>query len=358
MKNFFGDFVTEFGLIIILLQISVSHAVNTDGEMDLVCLTEQPVIHIGDSVRLQAWVAAPDDKNTVKQIKFEWLVTEGKIQGIGADVHWDVSSVAIEPYEIRKKVVAIVRATSQNLGNEECSVEVLIEKKESLSELEPLSGDGCCKGTRGGLISARHYLLPNQIPKWGYGLYSYLLLSAPPQNAEEKARYLQTIKTYLILIQDVEEYLKRHRRPSELNVIYLPVVQEPKSSNLLDERAENVLAAYDYAAAQILLNKLDNNLQKGPYLISVLKPLSEDTPSVPLYLFQDLTGVVPDLVREWVKYFCYLGAQQRDWTEQSLQRFGLTLRNLIAVAGKVTPELLSGLDRIILVAQGIKQPGM
>ena len=82
-----------------------------------------------------------------------------------------------------------------------------------------------------------------------------------------------------------------------------------------------VLRAYDYTAAQILLNKLDKTYQRGPYLISVLKPLSET--SSPVHLFQDLTGVVPDLAWNWIEFFTYRAAQERSWKEESLSRLGL-----------------------------------
>ena len=115
------------------------------------------------------------------------------------------------------------------------------------------------------------------------------------------------------------------------------------------EWAENVLAVYDYATAQILLSKLDQTYQRGPYLISVLKPLYKSDSPVPLHLFQDFTGVVLDHASNWVKNFTYLAAQQRSWTEHSLPRFGLTMRNLIAVAGKVMPDVANALKIMIQI---------
>jgi hypothetical protein len=38
-----------------------------------------------------------------------------------------------------------------------------------------------------------------------------------------------------------------------------------------------------------------------------------------------------------MKFFSYLAAQQRNWSEDKLQRFGLNLRNLTAVGRKDTP---------------------
>jgi hypothetical protein len=200
---------------------------------------------------------------------------------------------------------------------------------------------------RGGLIQARRFLLPNEREEPGYGLYNYLLFSTPPQNEEEQARYVKAVESCLLVMQDIDEYLKRHRRPSELNATHLPVTKVPKFSQSPAEWAQHVLAVYDYASAQVLLNKLDKTYQRGPYLISVLKPLSEHSTAMPVYLVQDLAGVVPDLASNWVRLFNYLTAQQRGWTDQSLRRFGFRMRNLIAVAGKVTPEVATALRTMI-----------
>ena len=79
----------------------------------------------------------------------------------------------------------------------------------------------------------------------------------------------------------------------------------------------------------------------------MLKPLSKAGNPVPVHLLQDFSGVVPDQASDWVKQFRYLTAQQRSWTDQSLRRFTLTMRNLIAVAGIVTPDVVVALKTFI-----------
>ena len=76
-----------------------------------------------------------------------------------------------------------------------------------------------------------------------------------------------------------------------------------------------MLAAYDYAAAQILLSRVRQAYQQGPYLLSVLTPLSDA--GTPAHLWEDLTGVVPELAWNWVRFFTYLAAQERSWSEDS-----------------------------------------
>jgi hypothetical protein len=302
---------------------------STNG-IDLICLTEQPAIIKGESVGLRVWASTSDGQPIAQPITFEWQVTEGRIQGTGVDVRWDLTTVTIEPSEPHKKVIATVTAPS--LGSARCQVEVFIGIN-----------------TRGALLSARQFLLPNKTEQSKYGLYSYLLFSAPPQNEEEKARYLRVLGSCLSIVQDIDDFLERQQPPAELNATYIPVTKIPKPGKVNIEWAEHTLAVYDYASAQILLSKLDRTYQQGPYLISTLKPLSQSSNPVPLHLFQDFTGVVPDHASNWVKHFTYLAAQQRGWTDQSLRRVHLTMRNLIAVAGIVTPDVASGINTILQI---------
>src|SRR5262245_46759640 len=69
-------------------------------------------------------------------------------------------------------------------------------------------------------------------------------------------RYLKAIESYLLVLQPIEE-MERHRRRSELNIMLLPVkhnialpdnLAEPKQ---VAQAAQHVLAAYDYARAQV-----------------------------------------------------------------------------------------------------------
>ena len=125
----------------------------------------------------------------------------------------------------------------------------------------------------------------------------------------------------------------------------MPLKKLPDAGKSNTEWADNVLAVYDYTAARILLSKVQQAHQQGPYLLSVLPPLSDAGTSA--YLWEDLTGVVPQLAWDRIKVFTYLAAQRRTWSQESLQRFGLTLRNLIAVGGKVTPDVMKGLEKAI-----------
>lgn len=311
--------------------------------LELICVTEQPAIVEGESAALKAWASTPDGEPIGDPLTFVWDVKEGRIVAQDSQVRWDLSAVKVDPREGVKRLTATVTASAPSYGNARCAVEVFVGRKEVA-----LPDRGAIRGES--LLSARRYLLPGASEQTGYGLYSYLLFSAPPNGQEETARYLKTIEACLLVIQDVEDFLARHVRPSRLNATYIPLKKSPAPGASNADWAANVLAAYDYAAAQILLGGLDKSYTKGPYLISTLKPLSDA--SQPAHQVEDLTGVVPDLAQDWVKQFTYLAAQERSWSEESLQRIGLRLRNVIAVGGKVAPETLQGLAKLIVFKHG------
>ncbi len=312
--------------------------------MEIICLTEQPAIVEGESATLKAWASTPDGQPITQRITFQWQVPEGRITTQAAEARWDLSRVKVEPREGRKKLVATVRVTEPGESEVRCAVEVFIGKQEAV-----IPDRGTIRGEK--LFSAKRYLLPGESEEPGYGLYSYLLLSAPPMDTEANARYAKMIEAYLLLLQDVDEYLGKHVRPSRLNATYIPLKRRPEPGHSNAEWAANVLAVYDYTAAEIFLSHLDKSYLKGPYLVSVLKPLSEM--NTPTYLFEDFTGVVPALVAERVRFFKFLAAQERSWSEESLERFAHKLHNLVAVGGKVAPDALKGLTRMIRFERGL-----
>ena len=305
--------------------------------LELICLTEQPAIVEGENATLMVWASTSDGRPVTTPMKFEWKVDAGSIEVQAATTQWNLSAVEVPPHAARK-MIATVKATQAGGSELRCVVEVFIGNKDATTpNRSTIRGEN--------LLSARRYLLPGDVEAPGYGLYSYLLFSAPPTDGEERARYLKTIEAYLLVLQDVDDYLGRHVGRRSLNATYIPLKKLPVQGKSNTEWAENVLAAYDYAAAQIFLNRVQQGHQQGPYLLSVLKPLSES--GEPAHLWEDLTGVVPDLAWNWIRFFTYLAAQERSWSEDSLQRFRFKLRNLIAVGGKVMPDVMKGLEKAI-----------
>lgn len=307
---------------------------DTATDLELICLTEQPAIVEGESATLKAWVSTLDGRSVTTPIKFEWEVNAGRIRSQAAATQWDLSTEKVE--EVRD-VTATVKVRQFSGSELRCEVKVFIGKKEAtIRDRGTLRDDN--------LLSARRFLLPNDIEEPGYGLYSYLLFSAPPKDTEERARYLKTIEAYLRVLQD-DVRLRRHVLRIKLNATYLPIEKLPAPGKSDAERAVNILAVYDYANAQRLLRKVEQAHQQGPYLLSVRKPMSEAVEST--YLWVDLTGVVPELASQWMQDFVHLAAQQRSWSEVSLNRLRRNIRNLIGVGGKATLDVMKGLEKLI-----------
>lgn len=333
---------TMGGLCSIILVLHASAVLaQTDSQnkaVDVICITDRPGIVEGETTNLQAWLTTQDGQLLPQPASFLWQVTEGTVLGNGPEVQWDLSHVKIESKEWRKTVTATVKA-----GELSCVAEVVIGKQ------EPAGSEGSTAATRDGrLRSARKYLFPNEVEKPGFGLYSYLLFPERPRTEKEKALYMQILESCLRMMESVEEHLAIHRETGELNATHIPVKMAPKSSEGLSEWAANVLAVYDYTTAQKLLDKLGNEYRQGPYLIAVLnQPLSERKSPVQEYLLGDFTGREPKLASQVVDLFTYRAAQQRTWVHETLPSFRLNVRNLVAVAGKVVPDVANVMIRLV-----------
>ncbi len=326
-------------LVILLVSATVSAQTDTQNDaIDLICLTDRPTIIEGETTRLHVVVGAQDGTPTAQAVSFQWQVSDGTVQGSGPEVEWNLSKVRIKSGESHTKVTATAKAMT--VGYSSCTVELFIGKK------EPTGGEDPTAGTRGGLITARRYLLPNQEEAPNYGLYSYVLLSAEPQGEKETVRYLQTLEACLRVMRQLHN-LGRYVRPSQLNATHILVTELPKGKEDDPDFAKKVLAVYDFDRAKVLLNKFEKPYDRGPYLISVKPPLTQAPEPVPIHILQDFTGVVPKLAARAVKDFEYLAAQERTWSEQSMRKLPSKLRNYLAVASEVTPEVVVSLKTMI-----------
>ena len=185
-------------------------------------------------------------------------------------------------------------------------------------------------------------------------MYSYLLFESPPKDQAERARYLKALEAYLVVLQPMAE-LERHKRRSQLNITLIPVkraVELPADlgePNRAAQIADEVLAAYDYARAKVLLDDLGKEVNRsGPYLISRMPGALDPTT---LSLFLDMSHVAPKLIWDWTRAFCWLAAQERSWSDVALQKLALNIRNAIAVAAKNTPDVVDALQQWIRVVR-------
>ncbi|WP_338767266.1 hypothetical protein [Massilia sp. METH4] len=293
------------------------------------CATDRPAIVEGSNANVYAWFGSdpyiPERGAANQQIT--WTANVGKITR-GSEV-WDLSAVRAGSETVPTR--ALATASVQSAGKTyTCTVEVIVARKEAdlpiRGEVKPAP-----------LLPARRNLLPTQQEADGFGLYSYLLFATPPRDPESTARYLKAIEAYLSVFSDVDAFLSRHIAAKELNVTYMPLKSAYQEGASVEAMAKDILERYDYAAAQILLRKAGIEDSSGPFLISSLVPLRAGDAGARLQ--EDLSGVAPELIWFWLRSFHYLAAQERSWTEVNLRRFGLRLRNAIAVGGKVSPAV-------------------
>jgi len=278
------------------------------------CSAESPSVEVGGAVTVNAWAADSAGRSP----GYAWEAPVGRLESRGRQARWDLAG-------LRPGVYAAVVQVSDGSGSAaECVVRVLV--RQDTGSRSP----GPARETGSALLG------PGAREVEGYGLYSYLLLGAPP-GAGVRERYVKSIEAFWTVVPDVralEEYVPR----SELNVAYVPVKAAPGTS----VTAEWILDNYDYARARSLLRHLPGANRDGPYLVSVLKPLAGGAGSQ--YLLQDLSSVPPHLAASWVKEFLNQAAQERFWDERTGARLALKLRVTIGVLGEGLPEVRKALD--------------
>jgi hypothetical protein len=158
----------------------------------------------------------------------------------------------------------------------------------------------------------------------GYGLYSYLLLAAPPTDLS-RPRYAAAIAYFLTQTPDIQSF-SNDRTPSQLNISYLLLTAEAASPMSVDW----VLDHYDYARSQVLLSAIQGSHPEGPYVVSTAGPLSGRTSIDKNCLYQDLSSVPDRIIPLWLKEFTEQAAQERFWEQRNVAQFLLRLRTSIA----------------------------
>jgi hypothetical protein len=213
-------------------------------------------------------------------------------------------------------------------------VEALLRRNVTIAERTRTSED------RRGLLTGRALLLPNQDPPGDYGLRSFLLFDGPARDQAERTRHLKALEAYVLVLPPMNEF-ERHRRRSQLNITLLPVTKNvPLPSEFgggaqVTRLAEQLLDSYDYARAKVILDGLGQDVRSsGPFLVAVRPQGTTQR------LFVDMSHVVPDLVWDWTRTFCWLAAQERTWSEEALTRLALNSRNAFALAAEKYGDVL------------------
>jgi hypothetical protein len=281
------------------------------------CTPEKPIAGPREAIHVRLWTAS-----VTHTPQYAWTATAGHIEGHGVEAIWDLSGA---PAGYATATVGYKGPS----GPASCSLQIVIE--ESAGQRSPVRDRG-------------HDLLVKNTPETpGYGLYSYVLFSAAPDD-ESRLRYLQLLLAVLAQAPSIED-LGVYYDAAQLNVTYIPVVsggQPPVSAQWL-------LDNYDYAHARFLLHAVPGNLSRGPYLVSSLQPLSKTT-SGP-YLVQDLSSVPPHLVSLWTSEFLNQAAQEHFWEQNTGTMLALRLRTAIGIMAEGLPDVRKSLDSWISMSK-------
>lgn len=193
--------------------------------------------------------------------------------------------------------------------------------------------------------TGRTYLAHQYAEQPNYGLYSYFLFSERPES-HQKEKYIAFIESYLNSIEKIETREEYTGRDS-LNICYIPINFELNDSiKQLDikQKSEWILENYDFARAKFFLNKMDQDLLKGPYIISYNNPLSRVSVIDGKYLLQDLSNVHHRVIPLWIDEFLRQSSKAEYWDEEHLQNFTNDLRNSIAIAADGLIEIEKSLE--------------
>jgi hypothetical protein len=191
--------------------------------------------------------------------------------------------------------------------------------------------------------TGRSFLVGKEEEESGFGLYSYLLFSSRPVNDTEKQRNLAVIRAFITGMNDVADLESSGAAKGDLNVTYLLLTEHPEESV---PSAEWVLSHYNFARAQVLLRPLaqsGRDVLKGPYVVSVSKPLSHLTETPEHYLWQDMSSVTPAVAASWEKEFMRCASRKEFWGADTRNQAVLNLRTFIASIADATTVANAGM---------------
>jgi len=192
--------------------------------------------------------------------------------------------------------------------------------------------------------AGRNYLVKDTEEIIGYGLYSYLLFSEKP-NDDLKEKYSAIIEAYLNKVPEIEN-LDNYVSIDSLNIFYIPILIIPDNnfSNWdIKEKSEWIINYYDYGRARIYLNKFEEELNNGPYIVSYAKTFSQVASIKNKYLIQDLSYVHNRVIPLWMDEFLMQSSKAEYWDGKELQNFANDLRNSIAIAADGLTEVTESL---------------
>jgi hypothetical protein len=160
----------------------------------------------------------------------------------------------------------------------------------------------------------RAFLVKGQGERPGFGRYSYLLIRTPAQDEPTRNKYLAAISAFVQRISRLEQSLQLGSKPSELNVTYVPVVDNPDSG----ASPEWILGHYDFSRASMILAGISGLDGVGPFLLSTAVPATTDVGSQPK-IIQNLSYVPPGLVKAFIDEFFDHDYKEKNWTSSTMK---------------------------------------
>ena len=322
-KNLSSITATLIFLVYLYLFEQPAFADNTDPS--LVCSASHVVVTPDDHVTLSVF-SQQYGANHPPQA-YTWLATAGVIKNTFPTSHW---SLAGQP---PGKYTATIRIEDATKKVNQCDVTVFIEEKASQKKL---NRNGTSRETGSDLLSS------NQMESSKYGLYTYLLLSAPP-NAQNREKYIMLIRAFLNMAPEINR-LEKYIPPSQLNVAYLPVTKRP-TKKLTGKMLEAfVLKNYDYARSRAILRLIPGTHRDGPYILSSSSFVSGLAQLEKPYIEEDLTLFPTDMVEPVFKEYLIQAANEAFYEKRSLARLALNMRAIVHVLANAKPKIESELN--------------
>ncbi|MGD1877023.1 MAG: hypothetical protein ACFB13_05930 [Kiloniellaceae bacterium] len=206
--------------------------------------------------------------------------------------------------------------------------------------------------------TGRDLLFPGETERAGHPLYSYLLFAGGSDgDREEQARFRAAIGAFIGQVRSADALEAAGATRAEINIFYAPMrayFADTTPENLRLHFAQRDAADqvallhkhYDRARADVLMARLQLS-GNGPYIVSVLRPLTrEAVQRDEAFLVQDLAGVPPELVALWVDEFKRQVVQEATETPEHLRRLARNLRTRIAVLAEafaITKTAVAGM---------------
>lgn len=285
----------------------------------LVCAVNRSVVKGGDSVMVTAYSDSDRALQTGKFSGADGALSDQTMASTSRsfEVRWRLPR-AIGTYEITG-TATFVDGTSDT-----CQARVVV----TAPDLGP------------GVESGHQLLPPSSKEAAGYGSYTYLLCPAPAA-ATVRTRCERAVAAIVDGLLDIAQY-ERAFSKVELNTVYAPVT----SPATAPASAADVMSRYDFARARRWLNNVDSTLRDGPYLVTVAKPLSATKQP---FILQDLSGVPPPLVADWIVAFLQQLAQQTLYGRSFDPSLALRMRTVLGVVALAVPDITSALRTVISI---------